>query len=280
VSQKVLGMMKRMIEAGENLPGPSKKLLGPIWRILSNKVILDKRLIRDLVEFYNLNSEFKLNEKEAMLLCKLGNRLTTDYWNMLSPKTEEEIKEFYKTVPYYLFDIAYYSGRVSRRLFLQKVIELSFGDVLDYGGGIGDLSLELAKRGMDVTYVDVQSKNMEFAKMRFQKYCSSHNIQVLDVDRDQEKIWRKHYDTIICLGVIEHISRPRDILYKMAKSLRKDGRLIITELNCSGPTPNAPTHFKITFDAEKLLNTFGLFKEGYDWIWVKRISHTSKKGTN
>ena len=69
--------------------------------------------------------------------------------------------------------------------------------------------------------------------------------------------------------MIEHIPRPEAVLEKMTRHLKNNGRLIITGLECSGPKDDAPMHLKINFDAEKLLNSFGLFKsDTYDWLWI------------
>jgi len=80
----------------------------------------------------------------------------------------------------------------------------------------------------------------------------------------------KQYDTIICIDTIEHIPNPRDVLEDIAMHLKNNGRLIITALNCPGETENNPMHLKMGFDAEKLLNSFGVFKsEEKDWLWIK-----------
>ena len=107
-------------------------------------------------------------------------------------------------------------------------------------GGIGDLCIKLAEKELDVTYGDVRTKNMEFAKRLFEK--RGYKIKVLDIVNEFDHL--EDYDTILCIDVIEHIPHPEVVLERMTKHLRNNGRLIITEL--------------------------GLSKGHHDWLWIKK----------
>lgn len=252
---------------GKRLPIFVKEPLIQIYQKWNSKIILDKELIRDLMDIYNLSYD------ETKCMLKLGRRLFCDFWDRLNPKNDEEIVSFYKMPhPYNVFSLAYWHMSRGQRRFRKQIVKHCFGDVLDYGGGIGDLSIKIAEKGLTVTYAEVNGKNMEFAKWLFKKR-GKNNITVLDIEKDQEKIWAKEYNTIVCIDVIEHIPHPEVVLKRMAKHLKDDGRLIITGLNCPGPTKDAPLHLKMNFDAEKLLNSFGVFKsEEYDWLGIKKIT--------
>jgi SAM-dependent methyltransferase len=254
------------------LPKQIKEWLKRLYNRYNSKVILDKKLIKDLVEYSNQNyAWFHLNFDEVVWLGRLGNKLNENLWNILNPTTEEEIKNFYRVVPYYIFRLPYWHMERGQRKFRENVVEYSFGDVLDYGGGPGDLSIKLAEKGLNVTYADIQGINPDFARWLFERRGYKNEIEVLDVEKDEKKIWMKEYDTIVCIDVIEHIPHPESILEKMAKHLRKDGRLIITQLKSQGPVEDAPMHFEINFnETEKLLDSLGVFKsEIYDWLWIK-----------
>lgn len=247
---------------GKRLPIFVKEPLIQIYQKWNSRIIWDREWMRDLMECYNLSYD------ETKCMLKLGRRLFCDFWNELNPKNDAEIVSFYKMpLPYNVFSLAYWHMLRGQRNFRKEIINYSFGNVLDYGGGIGDLSIKIAEKGLNVTYVEVDGKNMEFAKHLFKK--RRYDIKTLDMEKDQEKIWKEEYDTIICIDVIEHIPHPEFVLEKMAKHLKNDGRLVITGLNCVGPTEDAPMHLKIDFDAEKLLNSFGIFKIKEDWLWTK-----------
>lgn len=254
------------------LPKQIKESLKERYNRYNSKVILDKKLIKDLVEYSNQNyAWFHLNFDEVVWLGRLGNKLNENLWNILNPTTEEEIKNFYRVVPYYIFRLPYWHMQRGQRKFRKKVVKYSFGNVLDYGGGPGDLSIKLAEKGLNVTYVEIQGITMDFARWLFERRGYKNKIEVLDVEKDEEKIWGKEYDTIICIDVIEHIPHPRIVLERMARCLRNKGRLITTQLKSQGPVEDAPMHFEINFDeTEKLLNSLGVFKsEIYDWLWIK-----------
>ena len=249
-------------QVGKHLPAFVKKLGVQLYQKLNPEIIWDKELIRDLMEYHNLSYD------ETKCMLKLGRRLFCDFWDRDPPKGEEGIMTFYKTAPYDEFSLAYWHMSRGQRGFRREIIKHSFGDVLDYGGGVGDLSVKIAEKGLNVTYADINGKNMEFARWLVKK--RGYEIEVRDIEKDQEKIWAKEYDTIVGIDVIEHIPHPEIVLEKMAKHLKTNGRLIITQLSCMGPDETAPMHFKIDFDAEKLLNSFGVFKSGvYDWLWIK-----------
>ena len=262
-----------LVRIGRRLPKKIKEPLKQLYSKWYSNVILDKRLIKDLAEFYNTSynySWFELNYEEAVNLCKVAIRINADLWKALNPNTEEEIKIFYEAVPYYPFELIYWHMERGQRKFREKVIKYSFGDVLDYGGGPGDLSVKLAEKGFNVTYVDVQGWNKQFAEWLFKR--RGYKIEVLDVEKDEEKLWGKEYDTIICIDVIEHIPHPEIVLERMARCLKENGKLIITKLKSSGPVEDNPMHFEVNFDeAEKLLNSFRVVNSGeYEWLWIKK----------
>ena len=248
---------------GKYLPAFVKTPVAQLYQKLIPEIIWDKELIRDLMEYHNLSYD------ETICMLKLGHRLACDFWNRLDPKSENEIISFYKNNPYGKFSLAYWHMEKGQRGFRKEIVKHCFGDVLDYGGGIGDLTIKIAEKGLNVTYVDLNGEYMKFAKWLFKR--RGEDITVLDVEADDERIWEKEYDTVVCIDVIEHIPYPKSVLEKMEKHLKNNGRLIITNLECAGATEDAPMHFKIDFDAEKLLNSFGLSKSKvYDWLWVKK----------
>jgi 2-polyprenyl-3-methyl-5-hydroxy-6-metoxy-1,4-benzoquinol methylase len=260
---------RRVSKIGKQiLPRRIRSFLNAIPSKWDSAAILDKQLVRDLMEFYNQDmayTDFSLTYGEAVYLLKLGLRLDADLWKVWNPRSEEKIKEFYQITPWYPFELAYWHMQRKQRKFRKKVVQHCFGHVLDYGGGIGDLSLELAKKGLTVTYAEVKGKNMEFAKWLFAR--RGFDINILDLDQYPDLL--QEYDTVLCIDVIEHVLHPEDTLERLAKHLKPNGHLIITHLDCLGTDEDNPMHFRIEFDAEKLLNSFGLFRAKHDWLWIK-----------
>lgn len=254
---------------GSRMPNQIKDLIRPFYTKLTTrrKIKIDKELLQDIVEYHNETNDLKITFKEAVMLCKLGKKLMADLWNIMDPRTSKEVRKYYEICPYGLFELVYAHGTPwYRGIVINEVLKYSSGKVLNYGGGIGHLSLILAKKGLNVTYVDVQSVNMQFAKWLFEKYSS--DIEVLDAENDQTIIWGNNYDTILCIATIEHVLNPKYVIEKMCKCLNDMGRLIITDLENPGSTAEFPFHREMPFNARKLLNSYGIFNI-YGNVWLK-----------
>lgn len=100
------------------------------------------------------------------------------------------------------------------------------GRVLDYGGGIGALSIMLAQAGIkDITYLDVPGKTFEFAKWRFKR--RGLDITAIEGSELKDKL-SGLYDTIFCLDVIKHLLNPLLHTKRLADHLTSGGKLFIT----------------------------------------------------
>lgn len=247
-----------MRKLGKSLPRPVKNLLAVPYRQLGSNIKWDRKLIKAMSEYSNLS------QKEVIWLLKSGERLGADLWRILNPKTEEEIKNFYKTTPFYIFELAFWHMTKFQREFRSEIIKSAKGDVLDFGAGIGDLCLELAKMGFNIDYADLPGSTFDFARWLFLK--NGYKINMIDLSK--EKFFKK-YDTIYCIDVIEHILNPEKILEDFASHLKKDGRLIITNLKVDEILESHPMHMKVNFDNENFFNQLGLIKTDEPWFWIK-----------
>lgn len=249
------------IHIAKHLPSFVYKPLSKLYQKYNLKITWDDELIEDIMEFFNLD-----DYDETIRMLKSGYKQTYDLWNELNPQTEEEILRFYENVNF-VFDLASWHMTRGYINFRNDILKYCSGDVLDYGGGIGDLCTKLAENGLHVTYGDVSGKTMGFAKWFFKKRGYENEIKVLNLENEFDLLGK--YDTILCIDVIEHIPHKKIVLERMARHLRNNGRLIITKVNFQGEEGN-PLHLKTVLDAEKLLKELGLVKGGYDWLWIKK----------
>ena len=255
-------MKKTISKIKRKLPKPIKDILIGFYDKWGSRVRLDKGMIKNLEEY------FKLSYEQTLCMLKLGTKLHADLWRILEPRTEKEIQNFYAVSPYGVFNLAYWHMQNHQRRSRRKIIKISQGDILDYGAGIGDLSLELARKGFNVDYADVEGKNFDFAKWLFQK----NNSEIEMIDLTKNKLSKK-YNTIICIDVIEHVPNPKMVLRELVEHLKENGRLIITALKSQEISETYPMHFKIEFDAGKYLNSIGVFKSDISKrLWVKTKS--------
>lgn len=89
------------------------------------------------------------------------------------------------------------------------------GKVLDLGCGEGGISLELAKKGFDVTCVDISSTAINKIKQEAQN--KKINIIAVCEDLTSFKI-NSSYDIIICLGVLHFLKQ--DLAEKLVKMIQ------------------------------------------------------------
>jgi len=244
----------------KNLPPFVKNILFRFYDKWGAEIVLDKKIVRMLSEYCKLTAE------EVICMFKLAIKLDAYLWNVLNPKTKEEIENFYKITSFNIFTLAYWHMSRYQRRFRKRVLNLCNGDVLDFGGGIGDMCIELKKKGIkNVTYADVGGKNFEFAAYMFRK--NNHKIPMINLSK--EKVDGR-YDTILCIDVIEHLTNPKETLKEMVDRLNKNGILVITGLDCRGKSETHPWHFRGEPDVERYLNSIGMMKsKDIEILWTK-----------
>lgn len=117
-----------------------------------------------------------------------------------------------------------------RKLVINEVI----GDnILDAGCGTGHLTLELLKRGFNVTATDYSQELIDFSKEKI--YQAGFYPDMYQLDLRIDNILKKEYfDTIICLDVLEHIDDDIQVIHNLKNALKPGGLLIISvpALNC------------------------------------------------
>ena len=171
------------------------------------------------------------------------------------------LANFYQTSPSFLFEsFVWNSSQVkmeARRWIGARIAQSQKQSprVLVYGDGPGIDSLYFAWRDFQVDYFDVAQPSCLFAKKLFAKYA----VQVGMPSHDDLK--ENHYDAIVCLDVLEHLSDPVAAVVNMKRLLTHDGLLII-----HAPfwylAPNVSTHLrsnlKYSGDIRKLYSSNGL----------------------
>lgn len=113
--------------------------------------------------------------------------------------------------------------------FEQLALSHVAGSVLDLGCGLGNLSLEAARRGCSVTAVDASATAV--ARIRAAALQEQLPMQVLQADLDRFPI-EQDYDTIIAIGLLMFFRRERALalLREIGKRVRPGGRAIVNAL--------------------------------------------------
>ena len=101
--------------------------------------------------------------------------------------------------------------------------------VLDAGSGKGNISLCAWRAGHTVTAVDLSESSIGDAAFLF-KYEDA-DIPIIFAPLTALPIADEKFDSVICTGVIEHISEAVTALGELTRVLKKDGRLIVSVPN-------------------------------------------------
>ncbi len=201
----------------------------------------------------DLEKYTKKPEAELVQKLMMGQRLMREEWNAKKPKKYDEIKQFYKETENYLYDLTHYHLTERRQTDIEKTAQVMFlkpKNVIDFGCGIGQQGLMLARKGIDVTLADLKSKTLDFAKYRFETHKVKFKIWETDIEDMPPD---KKYDVILALDVLEHI--PKHILKiyveKLIKLKHKNTK-VITEL-VYGRTAEHPMHHDMDVDTMNII---------------------------
>jgi len=142
------------------------------------------------------------------------------------------------------------------------------GSVLDVGSGPGRYSIEMLKRGFDVSLWELSSKELEIAKekieglgLRAQAYICQDALK-LDLVEDEK------YDIVLLMGPLYHIQDDEGrmrVLKNTRRILKSGGRAIIAYLNSWGILKAGVTEFFEAFsDIQNVYNYLDDQKFGAD----------------
>ena len=113
--------------------------------------------------------------------------------------------------------------------FEQLALPHAAGNVLDLGCGLGNLSLEAARRGCSVTAIDASATAVE--RLRVAAVQQRLRITALQADLGSFRI-EHDYDTIIAIGLLMFFRRERALalLQQIGRRVRPGGRAIVNVL--------------------------------------------------
>lgn len=214
------------------------------FREIRESVYNDREeFINDVMEFTNQTRE------EVIIKMYKGPMLMVQEWNEKSPKTDEEVKKFYKETKNYVYDLGYWHFGDRRQFDVELVTSCKEifkpKKILDFGAGIGQNAYMLAREGFDVTVADLDSYTLDFAEWRFKK----HNVPAKFWKVDKEDIEEK-FDLILCFDVLEHLSEDefKKVVEKLISLKAENCKVLVT--TAFGKTDAHPMHFDV--DEEKM----------------------------
>lgn len=166
------------------------------------------------------------------------------------------------------------------------------GKILDIGSGPGRYSIELLKRGYDVTLMDISNKSIDMAKKNIEGLGLKADNYICGDALYLDFLDDNSYDGVLLMGPMYHVQSKEDrirILENCKRVLKPGGVILITYINSLGVLrvglSDFPQEFKNIdkiyelFD-EKSFSTEESFTETYFTVPEKAINEVNEVGFN
>ena len=129
-----------------------------------------------------------------------------------------------------MYDDVYNKGNLDR--ILEEVGEKKSQYILDYGGGVGMISVRLAMQGHNVVLGDAAEKALNSANY----YADKEGVKITTVCCDRiDAFSDEKFDLIIAKDLLEHVVNDEEMVKEFFKKLKPGGKLIITTQNAMSP---------------------------------------------
>ncbi|MDZ4994765.1 methyltransferase domain-containing protein [Clostridium perfringens] len=164
------------------------------------------------------------------------------------------------------------------------------GKILDIGSGPGRYSIELLKRGYDVTLMDISNKSIDMAKKNIESLGLKADNYICGDALYLDFLDDNSYDGVLLMGPMYHVQSKEDrirILENCKRVLKPGGVILITYINSLGVLrvglSDFPQEFKNIdkiyelFD-EKSFSTEESFTETYFTVPEKAINEVNEVG--
>lgn len=170
--------------------------------------------------------------------------------------------EYYLSLEYRYFSFAHRSRILT---LISALGDIANKKVLDIGGGAGYLAQQMQSKGAQVVVTDFSKSAIEWGKERF----PSLDFKLLSIA--ELSSLNDRYDLITAFDVIEHLSKPEELLNTAKNLLKPDGKLFVSTDNVDSPFYTNKVFKKL----DNALMRYGV--EGQDYSMIKRVENYRRK---
>jgi len=163
-------------------------------------------------------------------------------------------------------NVSYYQEVVARHV--NALSAPAIVEVLDLGGGTGNIAIPLLRQDKQVTVVDISRAMLD--KLRCKQVASEHrNLSVVEQSAEDLSQWENaSFDGVNVLLTLFNMANPHSALNEALRVLRPGGLLVVTE-------PKRSFNLQAVLDlAEMSLRQSGIYEELEDDL--KRVMRVNK----
>jgi SAM-dependent methyltransferase len=174
-------------------------------------------VIDDLMAYTGFSEE----ELKPYLLRRADKHFESEF-DWVRPRDRASLTWFYRSSSGYLFANALHP-------YSPKLDRLTTGRVLDYGAGVGCHSIPLAKRGLEVDFVEISRMQADFLRFRAARHGLGQLREVPPFFQnkfDPVKCVTGRYHAIIAMDVLEHIPDYQLVVRHFIEHLEPGGVII------------------------------------------------------
>jgi 2-polyprenyl-3-methyl-5-hydroxy-6-metoxy-1,4-benzoquinol methylase len=216
-------------------------------------------VVEDLVEYTGLT------RKQVDALIRRRHESFRSEWHTL-PRALHNEDWFYLSSRTYLFANAVHDGEGVADALAGYISGAK--DVLDFGGGTGNLALALVARGHRVDFVERSALQKDFVRFRIAKHGLQDRIRVLDQWAPLEP---GAYDAVYAIDVLEHLESLEEILSNLLQSIRPNG--VLAELSPFVRNTSNPMHHETEAAFLRVMQSKGFScAQQIDGLRVWRVS--------
>lgn len=146
------------------------------------------------------------------------------------------------------------------------------GKVLDFGCGSGVLMLEAARRGYDVSGLDISNEMAKQCRSMLEQCHIPAKLYCGTLEQFGHVI--PPLDTIICSSVLEYVSDPKKLLLDFYNLLEPGGILLITVPNRSSYMRIIESKIKQIYPVFKWLCFISKFRQYQDYLRLSKNRYT------
>ena len=202
---------------------PSSISAGDFQRLLlmPDQSRLEESFRSELSEYAQLDASMVSTRMEQS-----AKRMAAE-WQSRDRSTEQSQKDFYLNNEEYFFNLCKYNSSEQFAQLGVAAVNLALSTantrtVIDFGCGIGSLSIVFSRLGFRVVLADISKPLLDFARWRFEKRF----LEASFVNLELETPGQSAADLVVALDTFEHIGNPRSALERIYEWLNKEGVVV------------------------------------------------------